>query len=221
MIVETLSIGLPKKEVFYGKEITTAICKRPVSTPLHLRKLGFEGDGVADLKNHGGPDKAVCVYSLDHYPYWEGILGTKLAPAAFGENLSVSSLKEDDVCIGDIFQLGTATVQISQPRQACKTLAARYGKIDMVRFFTDSGFTGLYLRVLEAGVVQKGDLLTMKHRDPGQISVAFANQIYHHDRKSRQGIEAILGVSALSHSWQQSLRKRKEKCTEVETSESS
>ncbi len=93
--------------------------------------LGFDGDGVADLKNHGGQDKAVYVFSLDHYPCWGELLGTKLNPPAFGENLSVSHLKEDDVCLGDTFQLGTAVVQISQPRQPCKTLAALYGRNDL------------------------------------------------------------------------------------------
>lgn len=107
MIIESLNIGLPKKEIFYGKEIVTGICKVPVTKPLILSKLGFEGDGVGDLKHHGGTDKAVCVYSIDHYPYWEDVLVIKLPPAAFGENLSVSNLKEDDVCIRDIFQIGS------------------------------------------------------------------------------------------------------------------
>ncbi len=107
IIIESLNIGLPRKENFHSKEIITGICKRSVSEPLHLKKLGFEGDGVADLKHHGGQDKAVCVYSIEYYPYWEKVLGIKLPPAAFGENLSVSNLHEDDVCIGDIFQVGT------------------------------------------------------------------------------------------------------------------
>ncbi|MEE8423476.1 MAG: MOSC domain-containing protein, partial [Thermodesulfobacteriota bacterium] len=78
MIVESLNIGLPGKEIFHGREITTGICKKQVSGPVHLRKMGFESDGVADLKHHGGLDKAVCVYSRDHYPYWEKVFGMKL-----------------------------------------------------------------------------------------------------------------------------------------------
>jgi len=101
-IVESFNIGLPRKEVFKNREITTGICKEPVQGPLNLTKLGFEGDGVADHQHHGGLDKAVCVYSVDHYPYWEKILGIKLTHAAFGENLSVSNLLEDDVCIGHL-----------------------------------------------------------------------------------------------------------------------
>jgi MOSC domain-containing protein YiiM len=156
MIVESLNVGLPKEEIFDGKPITTGICKKPVSGQVTLRALGFDGDGVADKKNHGGIDKAICVYSLDHYPFWEKILGIKVPAAAFGENLSVSNLKEDDVCIGDIFLLGTAAVQISQPRQPCKTLAARYGRNDLAKLVVNSGFTGFYFRVLQEGIVEMG-----------------------------------------------------------------
>ena len=213
MVVESLNIGLAKKEVFYGKEITTGICKKPVSVPRRLGKLGFDGDGVADTTNHGGEDKAVCVYSLDHYPHWEEALGIELPPAAFGENLSVSDLKEDDVCIGDVFQLGTATVQITQPRQPCKTLTARYGRNDLAKLVVDSGYSGFYLRVVQEGEVRVGAPLVLVEKDPNQISVAFANNIFHHDRKNREGIEAILAVSALSASWQRSLQRLREKST--------
>lgn len=214
MLVESLNIGLPKKEIFYGKEMITGICKNPVSKPLPLSHLGFEGDGVGDLKYHGGTDKAACVYSIDHYPYWEEVLGIKLPPAAFGENLSVSNLKEDDVCIGDIFQLGTAVVQISQPRQPCKTLAARYGRNDMVKLVVDSGRTGFYFRVLKEGTVKKGDPLTLKERDPRGITVAFASRTYHHAKDDRDAIRKILAVPALSASWQRSFQELIKRCEE-------
>jgi MOSC domain-containing protein YiiM len=212
MIVESLNIGLPKKEIFRGKEITTGICKEPVSGQLILRALGFDGDGVADRKNHGGVDKAVCVYSFDHYPYWEETLGIKLPPAAFGENLSVSNLEEDNVCLGDVFQLGTARVQITQPRQPCNTLATRYGRNDLVKLVIHSGFSGFYFRVLQEGIVEVGNPLILKDKHPQEVSVAFAHRIYHFDRKNREGIEAVLAVSALSESWQSSLQRLREKC---------
>jgi MOSC domain-containing protein YiiM len=210
MIVESLNIGLPRKEFFHGKEITTGICKSPVSERLYLKKLGFAGNGVADLKHHGGPDKAVCVYSLNHYPYWEEVLGMKLPPAAFGENLSVSGLHEDDVCIGDIFHLGTAVVQVSQPRQPCRTLAARYGRNDMMKLVVESGRTGFYFRVMKKGVVEAGDILIIKERDAHNITISFASRIYHHDRNNYEGIEKVLAVPALSASWQQSFQKMRQ-----------
>ena len=212
MTIESLNIALPKKEIFRGKEIVTGICKIPVSGQLKLGKTGFEGDGVGDLKNHGGVDKAACVYSLDHYPYWEKILGKKLTPAAFGENLSVSGLSEENVCIGDIFQLGTAVVQVSQPRQPCSTLAALHGRNDFVKLVVDSGRTGFYFRVLEKGTVEKGNLLALKEKDPLGITISFANRTYHHDRKNCAAIKTVLGAPALSASWQHSLRELLEKC---------
>jgi len=212
MTIESLNIGLPRKEQFHGREMLTGICKVPVSGPLLLTRLGFEGDGVGDTKHHGGPDKAVCVYSTDHYPYWQEIMGMKLPVAAFGENLSVRNLREEDICIGDIFELGTALVQVSQPRQPCKTLAARYGRDDMIRLVVASGYTGFYLRVLKEGRVEKGSTLALKERDPHRITVAFANQTYHHDHKNCDAIKKLLEVPGLSGSWQRSFQELAKRC---------
>jgi MOSC domain-containing protein YiiM len=213
MIVESLNIGLPKTELFGGKEVITGICKTPVSGPLHLGKSGFEGDGVGDLKHHGGPDKAVCVYGTDHYPYWENVLCIALPPAPFGENLSVSGALEDAVCIGDVFAAGTALVQVSQPRQPCRTLAARYGRDDMVKLVTEAGRTGFYLRVLREGTVEKGAPLVLLEKDVHGVTVAFANRILHYDRSDCAGITKVLEVAALSASWRQSFLELREKCT--------
>ncbi len=207
MIVKSLNIGMPKKENFYGKKIMTGLCKQPVTHAVFLTTEGFEGNGVADRKHHGGPDKAVCVYSLDHYLYWEEVLGMKLSPAAFGENLSVSGLNEEDVCIGDVFELGNALVQVSQPRQPCSTLAARYGRKDFVKLVVDAGRTGCYFRVLQEGMVEPGTSLILKEKNSAQVSVAFANQIFHHDRTNREGIDKVLAVPAISESWRQSFNK--------------
>ena len=212
MIIESLNIKLPCKETFYEKTVTTGICKQPVDEEIFLGKLGFEGDGVADHKHHGGHDKAVCVYSLDHYPYWEQVLGMKMPVAAFGENFSVSNLKEDEVCIGDIFQVGTAIVQISQPRQPCNTLAARYGRSDFVKMVADSGRTGFYFKVLREGNVKRTDALLLMEKDPENVTVAFANRVYHHDRMNREGIEKVLAVTALSYSWTESFLALKKRC---------
>lgn len=207
IIIESLNIGKPGKEIFRDKEIITGICKKPVSGPLNLKKLGFEGDGVADSKHHGGYDKAVCVYSVDHYPYWEKVLGIELPVAAFGENLSVSNMHEDKVCIGDIFQLGTAIVMVSQPRQPCRTLAARYGRSDLVKMVVDSGRTGFYLKVMREGIVERENNLVLMEKDSHNITISFANRILHHDKKNLEGIEKVLEVPALSESWQKSFQK--------------
>lgn len=212
-IIESMNIRPPTKEIFSGREVFTGICKKPVPGPVCLTKLGFEGDGVADTKHHGGEDKALCVYSLDHYPYWEKTLGTSLPPAAFGENLTVLNIRENDICIGDVFQLGTAIVQVSQPRQPCKTLAARYNRRDMIKLVVDSGRTGFYCRVLQEGSVDLHGHLVLQERDTNSVTIAHANHIYHHDRKNGEGIDAVLSLSPLSASWRESFRKLKERLT--------
>ena len=127
-----------------------------------------------------------------------------------GENLSVSGMSEDDVCIGDIFRVGTAVVQVSQPRQPCSTLAVRYDRSDMVKLVVDSGRTGFYFKVLQNGVVRQGDTISLIASDPDRVSVTFANQIFHHDRQNREGIDRVLAVAALSASWRESFQKLKE-----------
>jgi MOSC domain-containing protein YiiM len=206
MLIKSLNIGKPKQEHFQGKEFLTGMCKQPVSGALALSRQGFEGDGVGDRRHHGGEDKAVCVYSLDHYPYWSSTLNITMPVAAFGENLSIEGLQEADVCIGDIYRVGTAVVQVSQPRQPCNTLAARYGRDDLVKLVADSGRTGLYFRVLRSGRVQAGDAVVLIERDVLGVTVSYANAILHHDRLNRAGLEKVLCVAALSDSWQRSFR---------------
>lgn len=212
MFVQSLNIGRPQPENFHGKALVSGICKQPVAGPLHLTFTGFAGDGVADHRHHGGADKAVCAYGGEHYDHWQTVLGKPMPPAAFGENLTLLGLLEGDLCIGDAFRLGSAVVQVSQPRQPCKTLAARHGRADFVKLVVDAGKTGWYFRVLEEGVVAPGDRLTPLAADPARVTVAEANRIFHHDRRNLAGIQRVLAVSALSASWQQSFRELLENC---------
>lgn len=214
MIIQSLNVGIPQTEVFNGKEIVTAICKRPVSGPVRLLTTGFESDGVANIKHHGGRDKAVCLYNVEYYPYWEKVLSYKLPPAAFGENLSVTHLREDDICIGDIFRVGTAIIQVSQPRQPCATLSARYGLSDFAKSVISSGYTGFYCRVIGEGTVSEGDELIVQEQDSHKVSISFANEILHHKRTDCKGIKKVLSVPALSESWIRSFEELKKKCHE-------
>ena len=205
--IRYLNIGLPQKEVFNGKEVITGICKKPVSSgQVFLSLTGLEGDDVGNTKFHGGTDKALCLYSFDYYPYWQKWLGIELEPAAFGENLTVPDMKEGHVCIGDIFTAGSAVIQVSQPRQPCATLGARYGTTELVKEVIRTGFTGFYCRVIQTGYIAQGEAIELQHRDTaeGGVSVAFANRILHHNKTDREGIEKVLSVSALSASWKES-----------------
>ena len=207
MTVEALNVGRPREETFSGRKMKTAIAKRAASGPVRLTTLGFEGDGVGNPKVHGGPDKAVCVYGLNHYPFWEETLGAPLPKEAFGENLSVSSIDEEAVSIGDVFRLGSALVQVSQPRQPCSTLAARLGRPDMVRLVVETGRTGFYLRVLQEGEVVAGCQMEPEVRDDQRVSVAFAFRTYNHDKDNRQAVQRVLSVEGLSESWRKAFEK--------------
>lgn len=204
----SLNVGMPKEVSYGGKLIQTGINKSRVSEPVFLSSLKFNGDGQADLVHHGGIDKAVCVYSYNHYPYWEKELNRKLVYGAFGENMTVQDLLEEDVCIGDIFQIGEAVVQVSQPRQPCFKLAKKYDIPQLPLYFQNTGYTGFYFRVLKEGWVSPTDSLTQLESDRKGISIAFANHIVHKEKHNFEGVRRILGVEALSASWRKTFEKR-------------
>lgn len=204
----SLNIGKPQPLTYKNKEVFSGIYKQPAEHPLLLAAVNFEGDGQADLVYHGGKDKAVCVYPYEHYPYWEQELHTPLAFGAFGENLTTRGLLESEVCIGDIFRLGEAVVQVSQPRQPCYKLAARYGVDDMPIKVQNTGYTGFYFRVLSEGVVAPSAGLTLESRHPKGVTLSFANRIMHHEKERREDIAKILEVEELSDSWRATFTKR-------------
>lgn len=206
--IASINVGKPKSFVYNGKELLSGIQKKPVHEPVFLSFLHFSGDGQADLVHHGGKDKAVCVYSYDHYPFWEKELGRPLDWAAFGENLTVKGLVEEDVCIGDTYQLGEAIVQVSQPRQPCHKLAKKHGIADLPLRIQNSGYTGFYFRVLKEGWVAKDSCLMLLDRHPLAVSVSFANRILYKDQSNKEGIEKILRVEELSDSWREMFQKR-------------
>ncbi|MED2584945.1 MOSC domain-containing protein, partial [Bacillus thuringiensis] len=187
------------KEVIYGgKVIHTGINKKQVKEPVYLSFVKFNGDGQADLVHHGGVDKAVCVYTGDHYPYWEKELNQDLVYGAFGENITVSGMREEDVCIGDTFELGEAIVQVTQPRQPCFKLAKKYNIPKLPLYFQETGYTGFYFRVLKEGWVSSVDTLKSLQSDPKGVSIAFANRIMHKEKQNIEGVKRILEVNALS-----------------------
>ncbi|MEJ8473200.1 MOSC domain-containing protein [Roseibium algae] len=152
---------------------TSGIQKDPVSGPQHLGLEGFDRDAQADLSVHGGPDKALHHYPAEHYLLWqaEGLMEAGTQPAAFGENISTEGMTEETACIGDIFTLGSATVQISQGRQPCWKLNAHTGHDTMAYLFQKTGRTGWYYRVLVPGKVEVGDPLTLLERLHPDLSV--------------------------------------------------
>jgi len=174
--VVSLNVALPQAQRYGREEVRTGGAKKPVPNAM-LRPTGFEGDGQADLKNHGGVDKAVCVYPFDHYAHWEGVFGHGLEPGAFSENLTVSGAVETGVCIGDVFRVGEAVLQVSQPRTPCSKLAGKNGQRLLTKWVGQTGYTGFYMRVLSEGLVSAGDAFERVENHPDLISVADVNDV--------------------------------------------
>ncbi|WP_246578461.1 MOSC domain-containing protein [Cohnella xylanilytica] len=203
----SVNTGAARLGTYKGREAKSGIGKEPADRPLLLGPTGLEGDEQADLVNHGGPDKAVCVYSYLHYSHWEAVLGRKLPMGAFGENFTLDGISEDMVHVGDVFRVGGATVQISQPRVPCWKLAMRWGLDELPALVTQTGATGFYFRVLEPGEVAAGEIELVR-RHPAGLSVKEANRIMHRDKKDTEGIRRLLAVEALADSWRDTLTKR-------------
>ncbi len=206
--LKSLNVGQPAPLAYRGRWVQSGFRKSPVLGALWLEETGLEGDAQADLKAHGGPDKAVCVYPLEHYPYWRERLARPLEPAAFGENFSTEGLLEPEVCVGDVYRVGEAAVQVSQPRQPCYKLAARHEVKELALWVQETGRTGFYLRCLEPGEVRADDAIELVERPPEGVSVAEANRVMHRDRRDAAGIERLLALSALSASWRRTFEKR-------------
>lgn len=203
----SVNTGAAQTAIYKGKEARSGIFKQPAASAIKLGLTGLEGDEQADQVHHGGPDKAVCVYFHDHYPHWENVLGRSLPMGAFGENFTVEGWSEADVHIGDVFAVGTAKLQVSQPRIPCWKLAMKWGLDELPALVTEKGATGFYFRVLEPGEVGTGEL-TLLERHPAAVSVKEANRIMHHDKNDEEGIRRLLAVDELADAWRDSLERR-------------
>ncbi len=190
---------------WWDKEWRTGFHKQAREEPQWLGYQGFRGDEVADTRYHGGVDKAVCVYPSEHYSYWKESGVPDVVLGGFGENLSTQGRVEDDVCIGDVFSLGEAMVQISQPRQPCWKLARRWRVKDLTAQVERTGKTGYYFRVLRHGRVNAGDRLDLLERPLPRWTVALCNRIMHHREGGAEAARELAGCSELSGSWKDGL----------------
>lgn len=194
---------------------TTGFYKDPVSGPVALSRTNLAGDGQADLRYHGGPDKAVLAYAAEHYPAWRAELGLpELTLGGFGENLAVDGWSEAVVCVGDVVQVGTAILQVSQPRSPCWKIARRWRVKDLSARVQRTGRSGWYHRVIQEGVVEAGQALTLLERPHPEWTVSRANQVMYDRRgdsaEDRAATLALAGCGALAAGWRETLRARAE-----------
>lgn len=205
----SINVGLPRNVTWQGRMVTTGIFKEPVAGRVRLRRLNLDGDRQADLRVHGGEHKAVYAYPSEHYAWWQRELGREAFTYGwFGENFTLNGLLEDEVCIGDVFRVGSAQVQVSQPRSPCFKLDLRMGKDGFVARFGASLRVGFYLRVLEEGEVGAGDPITRLARDPDAMSVLEIYQLRYGDLCDRGRLERAIGIAALTPSWRDAFEKR-------------
>ncbi len=203
MRVVSVNVGLPKVHTWQRRFVRTGIFKEPVAGPVAVRSTNLDGDAQADLSVHGGPDKAVYAYPLDHYPAWQAFLSRDLAPGAFGENLTTEGLIEDEVHIGDEFRVGTARLVVTQPRMPCYKLGLRFGDPSMVKTFLKVGRPGIYFAVLEEGQVGPGDPIERLAEGVHQIPVTEMLRLMLDKDPDPAKLRRLLEVPALAADWRQ------------------
>ncbi|MDO5611608.1 MAG: MOSC domain-containing protein [Paracoccus sp. (in: a-proteobacteria)] len=196
----------------------SGIAKAAVAGPLHLGPTGFAGDEQADLRMHGGPEKAVHHYAADHYPLWQAELGPnpRFVAGGFGENISTIGLTEDDLCIGDVLAMGRARVQISQGRQPCWKLTAHTGIADMARRVQASLRTGWYYRVLEPGEVAPGDILRLIDRPHDGFTLRRVTGARLGHATDRAEAARLAALDHLAPGWRAAFQRKAERPDEIE-----
>jgi len=194
----SINVARPPIIIANGQRISTGIFKEPVEGLVMLRRLNLDGDRQADLRVHGGPAKAVYAYPSEHYPMWQKELpDMDLQYGMFGENFTTEGLNEDNTNIGDRFRIGGAVVMVTQPREPCFKLAAKFGRADIIKKFLESGRSGFYLAVLEEGLVKAGQTIERIYRDENGVTVADMNQLYLHGASDAALVRRALRVEAL------------------------
>jgi MOSC domain-containing protein YiiM len=205
--VLSINVGQPRTVPYDGATVRTAIFKDAVDGPVRLTRLGFEGDGQADRRVHGGPTRAAYLYPHEHYAHWEPRLGGGPLPMGqFGENLTTEGLLETDIHLGDVYVVGAARIRVASPRGPCFKLGIRTGDPTIVKPFLESGRLGWYASVLEEGLVAPGDPLTLLHRDEG--SATFAELIAALYLEAPEDVvERVLASPALAPDHQKRMRR--------------
>ena len=205
--LESINVGLPRDVPWKGQKVHTAIWKQPVQGRIAARRLNLDGDGQGDLAGHGGEHRAVMVYQMDSYRYWETQLGRKdFSFGEFGENFTVAGLPDDQVCIGDRYRIGSALFEVTQPRVTCYRVGIRMAEPAMASLLVSHHRPGFYFRVLEEGEVGAGDEIVMVADGPEGITVADVDALLYLPNPSHEQLQRSLQVPALSEGWKTSLK---------------
>jgi ferredoxin-NADP reductase/MOSC domain-containing protein YiiM/ferredoxin len=203
----SVNVGLPRDIEWKGRTVHTAIWKDPVRGRCRVRRLNLDGDGQGDLGGHGGEQRAVFVYQIDSYRHWqEQLKRTDFVHGQFGENFTIEGLPDDDVCIGDQYQIGSALFEVTQPRVTCYRVGIRMNEPRMPALLTSSGRPGFYLRVLREGEVGTGDDIVKVNEAKERMTVAEINALLYSSDHARERLERALRIEALSPGWHASFK---------------
>ena len=203
----SVNVGLPRDIAWQGKTVHTAVWKATVQGPRAVRRLNIDGDGQGDLGGHGGEHRAVFVYQIDSYRYWQSELGRNdLTYGQFGENFTVEGLPDREVCIGDRYRIGSALFEVTQPRVTCYRVGIRMNEPRMAALLVARGRPGFYLRVLEEGQVEAGDEIVQVGVGPERMSVFEINALLYMPGHSRSQLERALRIPQLSAGWRGSFQ---------------
>jgi len=208
MRVVSVNVGMPARVETPNGAVLTSIFKSPVAGKVAVRRHNIEGDRQSDLTVHGGPNKAVYGYAEEHYSYWrEQLPGVDFVPGIFGENLTTQGLNEETVHIGDRFRVGSAILQVMQPRMPCYKLGVRFSRPDMVKRFWLSGRPGFYFSIVEEGDLAAGDSIERVGGENERISVADVVALYRREKTDSELLQRALRAP-LAGSWKQEILER-------------
>ena len=216
----SVNVGMPRDVEWEGRTVHTGIWKEAVSGPRTVRRLNVDGDGQGDLQGHGGVNRAVFVYQIGSYDYWQKFLGRDdFTYGQFGENFTVQDLPDDEVCIGDRYRIGSALFEVSQPRVTCYRVGLRMDEPRMPSLLVAHRRPGFYLRVLEEGEVQAGETIEFVERGPEGMNVAEIDGLLYLPNRARRDLARALRIPALSEGWQGSFRELLDQAPDGETAE--
>ena len=203
----SVNVGLPQDLEWQGRTVHTAVWKHPVEGPRMVRRLNIDGDGQGDLAGHGGEHRAVFVYQIEAYRYWEKQLGRDdFGYGQFGENFTVHGLADDQVCIGDRYRIGEALFEVTQPRVTCYRVGIRMNNPQIPALLISHHRPGFYLRVLREGAVQAGDEIIQVAAGPEAMTVTDVDALLYLPGHSRQRVQQALRIPALPDGWKASFR---------------
>jgi len=206
-VLMSVNVGMPKDVSWQGKTVYTGVWKRPVDGPVMVRRLNIDGDGQGDTSGHGGEQRAVLVYQIQSYDHWQRHFGRDdFSYGQFGENLTVSGLPDDEVCIGDRYRIGEAEFEVTQPRVTCYRVGMRVGEPELPALLVSHHRPGFYMRVIAEGRIQAGDAIVKTRTGPGALSVADTDALLYLPDRDPAKLRIALEIPALSPGWQGSFR---------------